>query len=160
MMERRDLLKILAAAPVAAHGAEPYQPRFFTKEEHETITALCETILPADASGGGAREAGVPAYIDTVVFHADGAVKEFWRNGLAAAANGFEKLDEAGRRNLLGELLQNERNPQSAAERFAVRLKAITIEGYAASEVGMKFFGYRGNTAVSDFKGCSHPEHS
>jgi gluconate 2-dehydrogenase gamma chain len=159
-MERRDLLKILAAAPAAARGAEPYQPRFFTKDEYETIAAMSETILPADESGGGAREAGVAAYIDTVVYHSGGPVREFWRSGLAAAGDGFLKLDATERRRVVGQLLQNERNPQNDAERFAVRLKAITIEGYASSEVGMKYLGYRGNTAIAEFRGCSHREHS
>ena len=38
--------------------------RFFTEREARIVTAACERIFPADASGPGATDAGVVIYID------------------------------------------------------------------------------------------------
>jgi hypothetical protein len=111
-------------------------------------------ILPADEEGGGAMEAGVPLYIDTLVFHADDAVKEFWRSGLAAAAETRESAAEVVRT-----LARGEGAPTTVAERFFVRLKAVTIEAFFQSQTGMTYVGYKGNTGVMTFPGCTH-EHS
>jgi hypothetical protein len=149
-MERRDLFRIIgAAAATAGSGMAQAGPRFFTAEEFRALEALCGAILPADEEAGGAVEAGVPRYIDTVVFYADAATKEFWRRGLG----------ELGKVGELRELTEKERAPETEAERFFVRLKAITIEAYFQSEIGMKYLGHRGHSGVHWFPGCRHPEH-
>jgi gluconate 2-dehydrogenase gamma chain len=180
-MDRRDLIKVLVATPLAADiglcqhsghsGHTPdikvYSPRFFTTDEYHLIDILCETILPADAEVGGAHDAGVAYYIDTNILHSDKRVQEFWRRGLAdidqMSRDQFRRkvtdLDSPARVQLIARLLGNERSPESTLEQFAVRLKRSTIEGYCLSEVGRKYFGYNGNTAVSEFPGCTHPEH-
>jgi len=87
-IERREMLKRLGAAPVAAgfalsearaerahehvrRGAEtpgaegqPYERRFFDEHEWATVGVLADLVLPADDRSGGATEAGVPAFID------------------------------------------------------------------------------------------------
>lgn len=150
MMERRDLFRIIgAAAATAGSGLGQAGPRFFTVEEFRALESLCGEILPADEEAGGAVEAEVPKYIETVVFHADAATKEFWRSGLAS-------LGKVGE---LTELAEKERAPETEAEKFFVRLKAITIEAYFQSEIGMKYLGHRGHSGVHGFPGCTHPEH-
>jgi len=71
------------ATPLAAecgicqhHGAvqqrastASYKPRVFTAREYQLLDLLCDAILPADAESGGAHDAGVAFYLDTVVFH-------------------------------------------------------------------------------------------
>jgi gluconate 2-dehydrogenase gamma chain len=193
-MDRRDALKVLIATPLAAgkgsaaHGrhapsaathaaahagaahagaAAAYKPRFFTADEYALLDALCETIIPADAEGGGAHDAGVAFYIDTRILHSEESRQEFWRGGLAElnqrnrreTGEKFADLNEAARYKLLAALLENERSPRTALERFAVQVKALTIEAYAASEVGMGYFNYQGNTALDEFPGCTHPDH-
>src|SRR3989442_6242238 len=88
-IERREMMRILAAASVAsrfsgfrlwafacnheAHKEEtvkresgPYQPQFFSPEEYATIERLAELIIPNDGQPG-AREAGVAEFIDFMV---------------------------------------------------------------------------------------------
>lgn len=48
----------------AAGSATAYQPVFFTAEEWAFVNAAVARLIPADATGPGALEAGVPEYID------------------------------------------------------------------------------------------------
>jgi gluconate 2-dehydrogenase gamma chain len=75
---RRDFLRTAtlsapAAVPVALalHGVQAatenagaYRPRYFTEDEWQALHALVDRLIPADASGPGAVEAGVPEFID------------------------------------------------------------------------------------------------
>ena len=87
-MNRRSLLKILSAAPVAAsfaltdveaqeahHLAQTarqtarqagvaYTPKFFTPAEYQTVRILSDLIIPKDERSGGAIDAGVPEFMD------------------------------------------------------------------------------------------------
>ncbi|MCX4220329.1 MULTISPECIES: gluconate 2-dehydrogenase subunit 3 family protein [Pseudomonas] len=53
-----------APAKAAAVEASPYQPSYFTAEEWAFINAAVAQLIPNDAQGPGALEAGVPEYID------------------------------------------------------------------------------------------------
>jgi len=89
---RRQALKVLTAAPVAAvaftwtaeeaamaaqqsqqasaqaaAANQPYTPRFFNAHEFATIAALGDMIIPKDARSGSASDAGAPAFIDVIV---------------------------------------------------------------------------------------------
>lgn len=87
-MNRRSVLKILSAVPVAAtfalteaeaqeahHLAQTarqaatqsgaaYTPKFFTANEYQTVRVLSDLIIPADERSGGAIQAGVPEFMD------------------------------------------------------------------------------------------------
>jgi gluconate 2-dehydrogenase gamma chain len=87
-INRRALLKILSAAPVAAsfalteaeaqqahHLAQEarqaaqkagtaYVPKFFTAHEYQTVAILADLIIPADDRSGSATQAGVPEFMD------------------------------------------------------------------------------------------------
>jgi hypothetical protein len=87
-LNRRALLKILSAAPVAAgfaiteaeaqhaqhQAAEarrvaektktPFKPKFFTPAEYQTVRVLSDMIIPTDERSGGAIAAGVPEFMD------------------------------------------------------------------------------------------------
>jgi len=144
VIERRELFGILAAGaalPVGLQGAV-YEPRFFTPAEYEAIDQICEAIIPKDEEGGGAHDAGVAAYVDTVILYADEKSKQFAREGLA-------RLTAAP----LDQLIEFEDDP------FFSRLKALTIEGYFNSKVGFEYVGYKGNSGRLTFPGCNHPEH-
>ena len=50
--------------------------------------------------------------------------------------------------------------PESDAGRFFRLLKDLTIDGYYSSRAGLvEELGWHGNTFLSEFKGCTHPEH-
>lgn len=76
---RRFLRGALTAAPAAALAVttgslavsaqgqaadSAYKPVFFNQEEFALLSALADTLIPADESGPGALEVGVPAFID------------------------------------------------------------------------------------------------
>jgi gluconate 2-dehydrogenase gamma chain len=85
---RRTILKVLGAAPVAAgfawteaeaqqahdqaHTAKqaaarsetPFEPKFFTPHEYATVRILVDMIIPKDERSGSATEAGVPEFMD------------------------------------------------------------------------------------------------
>jgi hypothetical protein len=88
-MERREALKALMSAPLAAaaitwtardveaasaaaHRARqaarvaqtPYRPTFFTAHEWATVGLLVDLIIPRDQKSGSATDAGVPEFMD------------------------------------------------------------------------------------------------
>jgi hypothetical protein len=144
-MERRDLFRILAAGaamPMTEAEAAAYEPRFFSKAEFESLDRICEAILPKDDEGGGAHDAGVAAYIDTVILHSSPELQKSWRTGLTSLVS--VPIDR---------LAERESDP------FFSRLKAITIEAFFNSKVGYEYVGYKGNSGRLVFPGCTHPEH-
>lgn len=66
------------AAP-AQQARRPYQ--FFQPEEAAFIEAAVERLIPSDASGPGALEAGVPQFIDQQLAGAWGAGERLYRSG-------------------------------------------------------------------------------
>src|SRR6266852_519681 len=87
-VSRRDILKTLAMGAVggsvlqvipaqaaefahqmvhkekAASATGKYAPRYFSAHQYETVSALCDAIIPKDEKSGGALEAGAPEFID------------------------------------------------------------------------------------------------
>jgi hypothetical protein len=85
-VDRRAMLRLLAAAPVAAGFAwtadevaaaadlsqtarsaaarAPFTPKFFNAHEWETVRLLADLIIPRDERSGSASDAGVPEFID------------------------------------------------------------------------------------------------
>jgi hypothetical protein len=103
---RRDVLRILAAAPAAAgftwteveaqqahqHAeaarqtaqktAKPFAPKFFTAHEYATVRVLVDLIIPRDERSGSASDAGVPEFMDFMMI--DNAGRQVpMRGGLA-----------------------------------------------------------------------------
>jgi hypothetical protein len=90
-LNRRDLIKLLSSAPVAAgfafteaeaqeahHLAQAarqtaqktgaaFKPKFVTPHEYETVRVLSDLIIPKDERSGGAIEAGVPEFMDFIM---------------------------------------------------------------------------------------------
>jgi gluconate 2-dehydrogenase gamma chain len=89
-IHRRDMLRLLAAAPVAAGFAwtaeeaeaahvlaqaaqqaaaagTPFKPTFFTPHEWDTVRVLVDIIIPRDERSGSATDAGVPEFMDFIV---------------------------------------------------------------------------------------------
>ena len=104
-MQRRDVLKLLASAPLAARFAwteaeaaqahelaraaqaaaasgTPFQPKFFTAHEWRTVRVLVDLIIPKDERSGSATDAGVPEFMDFMML--DQPVRQAgMRGGLA-----------------------------------------------------------------------------
>ena len=94
---RRDALKlaaVAAATPLLPRGhvaaeAAARAGRFFSAAEMALLDELVELIIPADSHSGGARAAGVAAYIDGRLAQYDPKIpvlkadQERWKGGLA-----------------------------------------------------------------------------
>jgi gluconate 2-dehydrogenase subunit 3-like protein len=179
-MERRELFKIIAAEAVAIEAAgaqhqhpataaaKPYARKFFSSQQERAFDSLCDIIIPADSQSPGAHEAKVWQYIDLITHYGTPAQKQELTRGLAlvdrAARKQFQKpfanLDRADQEEIVAGMAAKEPDREDELGRFFIHVKRLVIEGYHYSEVGMKrFMGYRGNTAISEFPGCAHPEH-
>jgi hypothetical protein len=163
-LTRRELIETTAAALLAApllqavpgrgHPGGP-APRFFTAGEYRLVDELTEMILPADHVSGGARAAGVAAYLDARL--AESLEKDRqaeWRTGLAAvdelargsAGKSFMEAAPAQRLAVLTQMAANEASPRTTAERFFREIKQRTIQAYYTSQIGIHDDQqYRGN---------------
>lgn len=156
------------AAKTAAADDKPQPLKFFTAEENRTVVEMSERIIPADDSSPGAKAARVSQYIDLIVSESPAAVKQTWREGLAAVnrmsrekfSKAFADASVEQQVELLKAISKNERNPQSVEEKFFRTIKNATIDGYYTSKIGIHDeLKYKGNSYLKEFVGCTHPEH-
>ena len=70
-----------AKAPATTLGSEPEAYTFLTQPEWQFVEAAVERLIPTDASGPGAREAGVAYYIDQQLAGAYGLAAKMYRQG-------------------------------------------------------------------------------
>jgi hypothetical protein len=168
-MGRRQALRSLGASALAPflprfHAAIPqkegdWKPVVLQADEVETVTAIAERILP-ETETPGARRALVHQYIDFVLSRGEVSAAARFREEL-------QRLDRKCAEELGGPFATLEVARQdefltrlSKQEPFFDELKRLTVDGYYRSEVGMKQeLGFEGNTFLSEFDGCTHPEH-
>ena len=112
LISRRDLLKragmigMTAAAPAdavasavslsaqaAAAPAARYVPQHLTAAESDILNAIVARLIPADASGPGAAEAGAAQYIDRALGGALASSQPAYRAGLEAQGLTCRELD-------------------------------------------------------------------
>jgi Gluconate 2-dehydrogenase subunit 3 len=153
-LSRREMLQQTAAA-AAALGALPlvkiqtpaaYAPKFFTAAEYAVVDEMSDMIIPTDAQSGGARAAGVAAYIDARLAEAfEREEPNRWRAGLKAvdalsremSATGFMESTPEQRVAVLTRMSANESDPKTAAEQFFREIKSRTIRTYYTSKIGI-----------------------
>ena len=177
----------LVSMPGMHHGApppqpaEPYAPRFFKPDEFETVEILTEMIIPTDDKPG-AKEAQVANYIDFVVFSAaefEPSLQREWNEGLAwldrestrLHGKSFRELAASDREKLMLDMSLPERDSTSRRSQIAATeahpgfgfyrlVKEMTVDGFYSSRVGLiDVLEYKGRTFLSEFPGCTHPEH-
>jgi gluconate 2-dehydrogenase gamma chain len=100
-ISRRDLLKAAAAVPAVPvgrvlwtrllphagsteAGLQASSPVILTVAEAEILDSVVARLIPADALGPGAKEAGATRYIDRALADALSASRDAYRSGLAA----------------------------------------------------------------------------
>lgn len=102
--DRRDVLKFLAAAPLAhfavtafdleeaavrtrqtlerlAERGQQYQPKVFTAAEWRTVRVLVDLVIPRDARSGSATDAKVPEFMDIFMENREN-MRTWMRTGL------------------------------------------------------------------------------
>jgi gluconate 2-dehydrogenase gamma chain len=172
---RRELLAAItvAAAPglQAQHAHEtglvqltgPYKPKALTAGQMTWLGKLADAIVPRTETPG-ASDAGVPAFIDRRVA-GDPLIASQVRKGIelldAEAMKRFQLKFPALDTGEVTEILTGlEAAPDTEAGAFFLLMKGLTVEGYYTSQEGLvRELGWHGNTYLTEFAGCTHPEH-
>jgi gluconate 2-dehydrogenase gamma chain len=188
-LTRRDILKTLAVGAVggsvlqvipaeaaeyahrliqkekAASGTGKYVPKYFSAHQYETLTSLCDTIIPKDEHSGGAVEAGAPEFIDLLA-----SENEEYQGKLGGGLmwldnfciDSFEKsyleCTPEQRKEVL-DLIAFRKNAQqnpglSQGVAFFAFLRQLTCDGFYTSKIGIADLQYIGNTSLREFPGC------
>jgi hypothetical protein len=184
---RRDVLKslsvsaavgsVLAAIPMEAAehvhhmietekaGGAAYAPKYFTAHQYETLKALCETILPADADSGGALEAGAPEFIDLLTsenleYQQKLGGGLLWLDGACGDRYGNAYLDcTHDQQQAMLDLIAYRKNAErdkslTYGVEFFSMLRNLTSDGFFTSKIGIDYLGFMGNTFLLEFPGC------
>lgn len=168
---RRTILKAGAAATatgltstrLGAFVLPPGGPRVFTRNQYALLDELTEILIPADDHSGGARAAGVAAYIDAMLAEEpDAAVTATFVNGLRLVdgisrqrhGRPFLGIAPPEREAIVADMARGEADPKTDDGRFFVALKARTVRGYYTSRIGIHDdMGYKGNTMQEEYSG-------
>jgi len=166
-LSRRELLRLAAAAaaaPLVPRLASATSPaaaplaagRFLSAAEMTVLDELSEIIIPADEHSGGARAAGVAAYIDGRLAEYDPSIpdlreaQEKWRAGLKT----FVDAPAEERLALLARHAAAEKEAKTPEEKFFALLKEWTVYGYYTSKIGIHDeIEYKGNTLQTEYAG-------
>ena len=151
--------------PDLVHPKTPWE-KVMTAGELTVLTALCDTIIPADDRSPAASAVGVPDFINEWA----SAPYDYQRGGLAQIRAGLTWLDaEATRRfrKTFAQLGEPERNricddicyEPRAKPKFKVAAKCFDLvrdlaaTGFYTTTEGMKDLQYIGNVALPKFDG-------
>jgi len=183
-MNRRDILKILLAAPAAtfswtdaeaaqaaasaqaaraATTAKPFVPKFFTATEFKLVRTLADIIIPKDERSGSASDAGVPEFMDFMMI--DQPTRQIaMRGGLAwldsECQERFDKtfLDciETERTAVLDDIAwPGKARPElSHGVAFFNSFRDLTASGFWTTRMGIDDLQYMGNRSVARWNGC------
>ena len=156
----------------AASAAGKYVPKYFPAHQYETLTSLCDTIIPKDELSGGAVEAGAPEFIDLLTseneeFQTRLGGGFMWLDNFCVDRYGKVYLECAPeQRNEVLDLIAYRKNAKenpgltSGVAFFAI-VRNMTCDGFYTSKIGIADLQYIGNTSVHEFPGCpSVPERS
>src|SRR5688572_18476591 len=183
-MRRRDVLKILLAAPAAtvswteaeamqaasaaqtaraASTATPVVPKFFTATELKLVSVLADIVIPKDERSGSATDAGVPEFMDFMMIDQP-ARQVAMRGGLAwldvECQRRFDKTfltcTDAERTAVLDDIAW----PAKAKPEFAhgvaffTNFRDLTASGFWTTRMGIDDLQFMGNRSVARWNGC------
>jgi hypothetical protein len=141
--------------------------RVLTEAELETVTALCDLIIPADEHSQAASAVGVPDFINEWVsapFAQQAADLREIRAGLTWLdqeskkrfhRNRFVQLD-ARQQHAICDDIRHEPTAASAhktAAAFFSKMRDLTAGGFYTTPEGWKDLGYVGNVPLAEFPG-------
>jgi sugar phosphate isomerase/epimerase len=144
-----------------------FQPFFFSADEYKDVSALADVIVPKTETPG-ALDARADEYADLMIWleqESHQAVRDQMKHFRDLCASRYHKpfaaLSGAQRIEFVKAL--NDKSLPAAdrpALTFFGRIRGLVVKAYYASPQGLlEDLGYKGNTYVAEFKGCTHPEH-
>jgi gluconate 2-dehydrogenase gamma chain len=190
-LSRRDVLKTLGQGAVAGcvvraipleaaerarafldaqeSSGHPYRPKFFSPRAYKTLESLCQAIIPAEGSAGGAIEAGAPEFVDLLASEnhdfqllLGGGI--LWLDARCGDLFGHGYLDcsESERKQVLDSIAFRKNGESDVAlsqgVAFFTLLRNLTCDAFFTSKIGIEYLGYVGNTFLAEFPGCPDPE--
>ena len=142
-----------------------YAPKYFTPKRYETLTSLCDTIIPKDEKSGGAVEAGAPEFIDLLT-----SENEEFQGRLGGGLMWLDSycIDHYGQaymectpeqRKEVVDLIAYRKNAKATPElhqgvAFFAFLRNMTCDGFYTSKIGIEDLQYIGNVTRSEWPGC------
>ena len=181
-MKRREVLKILLAAPAATFtwseaeaiqataaaqtakaAAQPFVPRFFTATEFKLVRLLADIVIPKDERSGSASDAGVPEFMDFMMVDQP-ARQVAMRGGLAwldhECQQRFDAIfldcSDAQRSAVLDDIAWPAKaKPEHAhGVAFFSSFRDLTAAGFWTTRIGIDDLQYLGNRSVARWNGC------
>ena len=172
--EARGILRTVHPPDHAVHASEAssttptaFSPKYFSKHEFAVISRLADLIIPRDTTPG-ALDARVPEYIDLQVSkmpdvqtQISGGVQWLGRYCSEQFGTDFLECSPAQQTQVLDKLADGKRVPPGLeqARSFFILVRSLTCDGFYSSKLGFQELGYKGNTFVREWHGCTHPEH-
>jgi gluconate 2-dehydrogenase gamma chain len=163
--EAAELAHQMVHKEKAATPAGKYTAKYFDARQYETLTSLCDTIIPKDEKSGGAVEAGAPEFIDLLTSENE----EFQ----LALGGGLMWLDHyctdhyeksylectLEQRKEVIDLIAYRKNAKATPElhqgvAFFAFLRNMTCDGFYTSKIGIEDLQYIGNVTRSEWPGC------
>ena len=143
-------------------------PLTFTPEQRRAATALCDVILPADATSPSASAVGVPDFIDEWI----SAPYPAHKTDRAKLTAGLAWIDAEAKKRFGSDFASLIYRQQTAicddichepsatdefktAARFFSRFRNLTTGGFYTTSEGMKDLKFMGNTPSATFDGPS-----
>jgi len=129
---------------------------FLNEHELETISVLCDIILPATSSAGSATDAKVPEFIDFIVkdlprhqLPLRGGL--MWLDG--ESTKRYEKqfiaLNDSQQISIVDDIAypdpENKKPEMGPGRAFFDRMRNLTLTGYYTTKMGIDDLGYVGN---------------
>ena len=140
-----------------------YTPAALGAHGFRTVTRLAELIVPADAGGGSAVDAGAPEFIDLLCSQNDELARIYdaglsWLDEAMRRAHDrtFVEASDAQQTAMLDALVEAERGGAGADLRagvgFFTWVRRMTVDAYYTSPIGIADIGYQGNKALPAYE--------
>lgn len=153
------------SAPPAPDRWSSYKPAFFSPAQFKMLDQFTAILIPSDETPG-AREAHVAPFIDFVVDAAAEYAPEMqkeWRTAMDwLDASKFAEMQPEAQFHFIEQISAPERGQEETHAGFAAyqMIKDMTVRAFYTSRVGLiDVLEYKGNTYLTEFPGCTHPEH-
>jgi len=164
-LEAAELAHQMVHKEKAAAPAGKYVPKYFTAKQYETLTWLCDTIIPKDEKSGGAVEAGAPEFIDLLTSENDefqlalgGGLMWLDSHCIDLYGKTFNECTPEQRKEVV-DLIAYRKNAKTSPElhqgvAFFAFLRNMTCDGFYTSKIGIEDLQYIGNVTRSEWPGC------
>lgn len=138
------------------YDEELLSEEFFSPHEMETISVLCNLILPPDGDVGGALKAEVPDFIEFMAkdyppFQIELRGGLMWMDHKCNTAFNvdFKSASEEQQKGILDQIAYPDIEIPEAERPLEVQffslMRNLTLTGYYTSKIGIEALGYKGN---------------